>query len=271
MKAEELFASVCTGMSLEQVARAHGMTSSGVWNSLQRAGLPTSHRAAVRAGVADPKTAWRPPQRIGWKGYATILRAVQIKPRTYGEIASAAGGGVNNIRRVINRMQSLGLVHIAGWEQRKPRTRPQALFSFGPGEEAPYPKDCKRPAVVRNPKAYGMHRPELIAFAVIIRALAEPVTRAHLVDLAGSTSCNISKLIQHCKAIGLVRIAGWDTSRPGKPAEELSIGCARDAARPAPMPKHEVQRRSRAAAKQRASDQWFMRALVQPSCQSVAA
>jgi hypothetical protein len=274
MKAEEMFASICTGMSLEKVASTYGMTTSGVWNSLRRAGLPTSHRAAVRAGVvvlpmaSSMKTV---PKRLCWRGYASILRAVQVEPLNITDIAIRLQCGLNNLRRIINRMHDLRLVHIARWDKRKDKKNFQAVWAFGGADDAPYPDGSKKPGTPRGPNAWGMHRPELIAFANIIRALAVPVTRAELVECSGSTSCNISRLMRHCAAIKLVRIAAWDTSKPGKPAAALQLGTGPDAPRPKPSPRKEIQRRCRAATKQRSMDQRFMRALATPgACYSQA-
>lgn len=205
--------------------------------------------------------------RLCWKGYASVLRFTQLAPRTYGEIAEHLGAGVANVRRIVNRMHDLRLVHIVGWEKRTLKGCWQALFAFGAGKDAPYPTG-KRPGQERRTPPSEMsryrQRPEMLAFAQIVRALTVPVTRKELMEETGATLSNLAILIRHCKAIGLIRVAAWDTSRPGKPAEALQIGDAPDAKRPKPMTRSEVQRRARLRRKERDANSVLMAAIVLP-------
>ena len=206
-------------------------------------------------------------KRLCWKGYASILRRTQLAPSTYSELAAHIDAGLPNVRRIVNRMHDLRLVHIAGWERRTAKGCFEALFAFGAGQDAPYPSGSRPGEKRRTPPAMMSRyrqRPELMAFAHIVRALAVPTTRKELLEATGATLSNLAIFLRHCKAIGLVRVAAWDASRPGMPAEALQIGDAPDAKRPKPLPRSEVQRRCRERRKEREAASALMAAIVLP-------
>lgn len=185
--------------------------------------------------------------RLMWAGYANILRATQKRPQAAEDLVELTGVGILMIRQVMNRMHDMHLVRISGWEKRRFKGSPMALWSIGSGEDAPFPGEA-RPGRERNPHARYAKRSSLVAFAYIIRALAEPITIDDLAEQVGSTTCNIARLMLHCRRIGLVHIADW-RSRPGgagKPAMMLQLGDGEpNAPRPKRMSQAERNRRYR--------------------------
>ena len=203
--------------------------------------------------------------KLGWAGYASLLRQVQLGPKAFEDLVEFSGAGILMVRQVMNRLHDMGLVHIAGWEKRKYKGSPVRLWGFGPGQDVPHPTGAP-PGRVRNKHARYAARPELVAFANFIRALAEPITMEELVEELGSTSCNMSKLTRHCRAIGLVRVAAWRTDRPGKPAMMFQISDGRrDAPRPKPLTRAQISARWREAQRNRRQMVDMIRATAGPA------
>lgn len=201
----------------------------------------------------------KPLKKLMWAGYATILRAIQKGPKASEDLEQLTGIGITMIRQTLNRMHDMRLVHIGGWEQRCERRQYMVLWAFGPGIDAPHP--LVRPGRPRNRHARYAMRPSLVAFAHIVRTLADPISINDLADEVGSTSSNIARLMVHCRRIGLVRIADWRQRKEGmgRPAMLLQISDGEpNAPRPKRMSESERCRRYR----QRTTGRQHMLAMI---------
>lgn len=59
---------------------------------------------------------------------------------TYIEIARQTGFSVMETRNIITEMKQVKSIHIHGWKHEPGCVRKQAIYAFGPGTDAPYPR-----------------------------------------------------------------------------------------------------------------------------------
>lgn len=170
--------------------------------------------------------------RLGWHGYARILRALQQRPMTIAELRIECGLGGTGAAEIMRRMKAVGLVHIAGWRQASPGTKGRlpAIWGAGDAEDCPYP-GAKRPVL---PERHRSIRSELLAFATILRACESPATVAEIAEQTGCDKGTVTALMRYCRSIGLVYVAGWLPWKlgGGTPTRLYALGNRRDAPRP---------------------------------------
>jgi hypothetical protein len=176
--------------------------------------------------------------RLSLRGYASILKAVSVRPRTAVDVAAIIGYSRNSVHRILVRMEELGIVYVRRWSPSKkgPAT---AVYSFGSKRSAEYPGK-----VVKTPCGSWNRRTELMAFSNAIKAMMEgPSSMADICDLSGLSRGATRSLVAHCQEIAFVRIGDWYMPPAGPPAPMYAIGCGADAPRPAPQPESEVWKR----------------------------
>lgn len=181
-----------------------------------------------------------------WAGYATLLRALQVEPRTAPQLAVDLSANKGGVQILLGRMCDLGLIHEAGWVQLAPRARMVPVWAFGKVGRVPYPTTGRLPN--RKPMAYR-HRPHLIAFATIVRALAtEPATALRLAEVTGCERNHLARLLLHCERIGFARVAAWEVRENGSGAPAaiwaLSSGVRPRAPRPPTLTRKEIDARN---------------------------
>lgn len=175
--------------------------------------------------------------RIMSCGYASILRATQVRPSTASEIAESLGFGGRTTSSLLWRMADLGLVHEVEWIPAHGSAA--ARYAFGPGERVRNEALMARHVVSKNNLS-----PELVALAPVIQALIdEPRTIQELCEIGGHARGTINRLIAHCRDIKFVRVAEWNVAISGPPYPSFAIGSAADAKRPKPMGNTEACRR----------------------------
>jgi hypothetical protein len=176
--------------------------------------------------------------RLSLKGYASILRAVAVRPRKADEVATIIGYGRTSVHRILVRMEELGIVYVRRWSPSKkgPAT---AVYSFGAKSSAEYPGK-----VIKHPCGSWNRRTELMAFANAIKAMMEgPSSTADICELSGLSRGAVRSLLAHCQDISLVRIGDWYMPPAGPPAPMYAVGSGADAPRPDPQPAGEVWKR----------------------------
>lgn len=171
-----------------------------------------------------------------WPFYIALLGHLSQGPATAMEIGRAVGVQALSIRSTLRRMLSLRLVHvdsiIAG-----PRNAPTMRWAAGAGPVTAAP--CCAPM---QPRA------ELISFAALLRALAEPMSAAELADTTGTSRNNLYRALPLLRQAGLIRIAEWQVRlHGGSPLALHALGSGPDAPRPKPLPRKLIQKRSRDA------------------------
>lgn len=170
-------------------------------------------------------------QRIGWAGYADILRTLQLRPSTTAEVGALVGIEPINAQVVLRRMRHARLIHVQAWQPTPgSNARAVSVWAAGHAPDAPYPNGKPQQA-----KASNNISSQLIAFASIVRALEMAITVADLAKATGVNACHLYRLLRHMRRIGLARVADWGGNR-GKPAAMWELGNAPCAPRPRPIP-----------------------------------
>jgi len=208
--------------------------------------------------------------RLGMAGYATILRRLQCSALTTAQLCEAEIGCMNTTRQVLRRMHQCRLIHVAAWQPRKARCGGFAsVWGAGDLPDAPYPG----PAPKRQAKGENNVAPAMVAFASLIRELAEPCTKADLVAATGLNEETIRTVLDHAHRIHLVRIKGYQRhGHDGYWAALWILGTGPDARRPATKPRVEVDRDNRMRRKELAAVKRLQGVFASPQfVQAVAA
>lgn len=196
--------------------------------------------------------------RMGLCVYAQILASITRKPQSAADICADFDRGPQRVRELLWRMTQLRLAHVSGW------IRPAIdkglwlpVFAGGDAPSVPYPRD--RNAWSRAPQ--GSHlptndpRPELIAFAAVLRAMAEPASMEDIHSATGISKTHLRNLLRVLHAEGIAHTAGWERapSEIGSPAQLHKFGAGRNVPRPAPKDRRTVsiEWRKRATARKR--------------------
>lgn len=205
-----------------------------------------------------------------WKGYATVLRELQKKPRSAAGLALDLGCNYNRLQILMGRMCELGLVHECNWLPPSRNGRWVPVWAFGRIGRMPNPSTGQ--LVERRPMGYR-NRPELVAFSTIVNFLAN--APASCKDICEATGCNrraLDNLLRHCEQIGLLRVAGWDCrdDMMGRPTAlwTLSAGVRKRPPRPPAMTDQQRSERLRQKRRERAGHSRLaavMAQIVQPS------
>lgn len=170
---------------------------------------------------------------MGLQAYATLLAAVRDEPNTAIGVTEAIGrSSTQRISETLWRLTLGGHLHVSAWVPNKAgRGLFLPVFAYGKGLSAPYPRPLKRPLHgvglwKRDP------RPELRGFMRILEALTEPVSRDELRQSTGYAHHRLSLLLRCMRRLGLIHIAGWNSERPGHPAQLFQMGAGPDVAKP---------------------------------------
>lgn len=197
-----------------------------------------------------------------WSGYATVLRSLQRKPATARRLSERLKADYYGVCTILAKMRELGLAHEIAWEPAPPSSY-VAVYAAGAGERVPRPGSGTLPQPISRSHR---SRPEIVAFANIYRALeSEPITLVNLAEVTGCSYNNLVKLLRHCEAIGLARIADWQPGIGGGiggPSAMWALGAGAPAPKPAPMPDTERYRRYRQAKKAKAQAARLLSALA---------
>lgn len=184
--------------------------------------------------------------RPGRRGYLCVLAFIAAAPSTSVAVAEAFGYQRQYARELLRRMGELGMAHQVGTE-RTGRAGPAVpLWTYGRGE------------ILRKGARSRDNWPELVQLAAVLRLLdeGEGLRVRELHEASGSAMGDLRDLLATGKALRLMRIVDWDVpSNPqggGAPVACWGLGSERDAPRPKPTAKPEIQRRKRQAASARA-------------------
>lgn len=188
---------------------------------------------------------------LGWSGYASILRQLQIEPATAKQIVDRHSVHENTAREVLRCLHAMRLVHIANWVRRAaPANGYAAAWAFGVGNDARHPN----PAYRRASTPSKHMRSTVITMAYVIRALTRPTSKADLGEISGVDQTTLRRFLAHGEDIGFVRVAKWaQGSAGGYPAALWALGSDPSEPRPQPISRPEIHRRYRALRKSAAA------------------
>ncbi len=201
--------------------------------------------------TTNAKRQSRSTGRMGLQAYATVLAAVWDQPATHEDVLEHVGRGGQVLREILWRMEHLGVVREAEWRQ--PRARRSILGAAfiarheGDPPSAPYPRPLNKPSP-GSTLARNNPRPELVAFANIVRTLRAGATRAEIREATGVAHHRISALLAVMRRLGIVHRSAWEgrDCGAGMPAEVLKLGRGRDCPRLPTLTEQEKQARYRA-------------------------
>ncbi|MEY2875260.1 MAG: hypothetical protein RLZZ373_2631 [Pseudomonadota bacterium] len=171
----------------------------------------------------------RQGKRLCLSGYVDMLNAVRMRQQTAQSVAANVGVIDATAASIMWRMADLGLVHEIRWtDNRRGWGDLVPIYAFGPGPRVPNPNKVDRHRVSRHTL-----RTELVALSHLMRALIEgPHSISELVDICGITRTSVAKLVKHCRAIKMVRIADWETPASCQRIAMYAIGSAKDEPKP---------------------------------------
>lgn len=220
--------------------------------------------APISAQTSTAQVKRRDGKKLGWRGYASILRYLQRVAATPQMVAKKFDAQEQTVRRVLYRMHDLGAIHVQEWRQLAAKGLHVPVWAYGPGEDAPRPasQPSRRPQTLDRTNAL----PELVQTLHMLRLLeAEPLGKVELAARCGSQHSNVTKFVNHCHRIGLLRIADWSVRlHGGRRAALYGLGCKADAPKPENTPRREIAARSRTGRAQRQQHLQLIRATAAP-------
>jgi hypothetical protein len=169
--------------------------------------------------------------RRSWSTYARILRQIHDGINNTVALAPLNMIRTENMRDILRRMTSLGLIHVSGSLQASNGVL-SPRYAVGKGE----------PAVALNTNKPLKPGVELIALANMLRAMAvRGQTIKRLTETAGLSRQRVDEFIKVChEELHMVYVARYERVRikpGGSPAAAYAFGFdLPDAPRPKPMP-----------------------------------
>ena len=194
----------------------------------------------------NPKKITRPNSpgtRLGLCGYAVILRQLQLEQLTSRGVSEAFHLGILSTRLLLGRMLDLGLVYRPNWIRERARGSFVPVWSAGSLPCAATPHGAS--GVKRVNLTAWNAKPELVAFASVVRALQHPSSLHNLVEQTGISFQHVSRLIRHCCAIGLVRVEDWEFERGTTAQPVYGLGSAPGKPKPPIQSRREIEQRYR--------------------------
>jgi len=176
-------------------------------------------------------------QRLGWVGYAKVLRHLQLWESTAEQVGGAMCMSTQAAQRLLRRMHAVRLIRISRWSRSHVAQQRVAVWAFGGGPDAAYPGEVapKPPDRTKNLSA------QLIAFASFIRALDLAKTVRELADLTGCDDQFIARVLERMRALNLARVADWSKPEASGPRSAMwELGSGSNAPRPPRVPRREI-------------------------------
>lgn len=168
--------------------------------------------------------------RIGLPGYARIVAAM---PGTVPQIAERTGMSQLGVRRIVRELRSLGAIGEKEKTKGKPRSSPVSVWAVGD-----YPSNkagtCARP------------RAHVIAFVKLLEEIQSPSSITDIVESVGIAHATARRVIKSLRLGGVCHIGAWQVQVSGPRVPMYRFGPGKDAKKPPPQPKAEIQRRMRA-------------------------
>jgi predicted transcriptional regulator len=187
--------------------------------------------------------------KTGFTLYARVVARLKI-PATARELATDIGITPCTALALTREMRSLGLLHVQGWRRVGSCGKPDRVYAFGLGEDAPAPlTNGGKPGKVAPPRKCRP-RAAVIAFASMLSALETPMTTLDLAEECGIARATALEFLRVAHSVGLVGIAAWNPSG-SLHAPAYALGVKKDKLKPQPESKPSICRRYRANLKAR--------------------
>lgn len=135
---------------------------------------------------------------------------------------------------VIGSLYAMGMAHVSGWLIR-PRCRPVAVFSFGPGVDVECPGLTSKGRQSKGGEKPGAKSPSstMVALVYAMRAIQDqPHTREELSEITGLHRRPCVLMLKAMVDHGFAHVAGWDRPHIGAPIPTYAAGQKPAAKRP---------------------------------------
>jgi hypothetical protein len=170
----------------------------------------------------------------GMLGYATILGYLQKGPCTARQLAEGLSMPRRTAGMLLRQLRYRRLVHVSGWVRESAKGAPSSILAFGGGPDCPCFLAATGAPAGRLSEAAPPLAVEMLTFALIWRALEEPLSVRSIWELSGIDPHTAYKLVRHLRALRLIHVAEWDATVARVPVPLFSLGRSRDARRPRP-------------------------------------
>ena len=204
----------------------------------------------------------------GIRGYASVLAALSFDPLSIHQLSERFGVNRQNMMDIVRGLHHHGMIHVSDWF--KPGHHGghwREVWSAGPSDDVPRPLGF-RGRVVGSRRAPHTFRAELHHFSLLVQALEEGQSAPSLVELIGLGRDSTSLVIKHMKALQVIHIAAWESTRFGLPLPVYRMGLTmRDKPRPKPPTKREHNQRYWAGRTQRLKDRSMCQMMAAPLAQ----
>lgn len=176
------------------------------------------------------------------------MRSLRV-PATAPQLAERLGCDYNGLQKNMRRMGELGLIRERGWVM----SGQNWTAVWASDGKAPMPKPGRDGQPRSGVKRYRL-KPELIAFAGIVRCLREGATVRAMEASTGCGYNNIAALMRFCEQIGFARVIEWETrdDGAGRRAAVWGLGSGQRPKLPPVMTRKEIDARNHAKKKARA-------------------
>lgn len=168
--------------------------------------------------------------QLGWRGYANVVRCIQLRPVHAVELMKRVNMTRDTARRILRRLNDLRVIHVSDWAKVPPSKTYLPVYAYGDKPDVPCPGGIPG-GCTRQPWRQHNRLPELSQFITIIKLMEEPITLPELVEKSGSPHSNLRLLVKHMRKINLCRIGDWDVTDRSTVAMYV-MGQGGDKARP---------------------------------------
>lgn len=185
-----------------------------------------ARRAAVRSSRV----------RLGVDGYVMVAAVLASKPATSRDLGARADIGHMAARRFTTSMHMMRRIHISGWKM--VRCGYVAIFTWGPGEDAPCP--------VARPRICTVRRlcPSMAHFEAFLKAIEPgPISTIDITRETGLHADTVRRAVDATLATGLGHIADWTAAdEGGNVRPKIVLGRGANVPKPG---RYEILRRKR--------------------------
>lgn len=165
--------------------------------------------------------------RLGMSGYVRILAAL---PGTAEQVQQTTGLCESTVRLLLREFRQLRIIHCSATAPGRLRSAPVNVWAFGDGQA---------PAGVQFREVKSRPRAQSIAFGSLVRCLREPHTMTELSEETGLHLASVRRTVAALRKAGLSHVAEWQ-QRHGTPSRRHVMGAGKDAARPRPLTRKQI-------------------------------
>jgi hypothetical protein len=185
----------------------------------------------------------------GLQRYAALMAHLSANPSTALEIVGVCGLCPSNSRRVMRELHALGLIHVSGWKRPHVHCAWCRVYSAGSRPDvAPPALKTGEDASLYKAQSNGVIRRQVQLFARFWNGLRMEISAIKLSERSDLSLGATRRLLEQCRALGLVRIGRWRWQSQ-RPVARYVLGSYPDAKRPPATPKSVLSARARAKRK----------------------